>query len=446
MEINNKLKLIKKLYNNMKYHSYFVNPYYPKKIIDNISFIKKEWEKSIKYNPNIITHLYIHTPFCFDKCKFCKCRWGSIDFKIMQKYVDYIINYIEYFEDILRKIRFSWLFFWWWTASIYTETELERLLNAIFSRFNFTWEYFKEFELNPNSTSFNKIDILKKYWFNRFSFWIQSFNEKTLKKELRAYCSPERFKKIVSYSKKVGIEVINADLILWLNSENIDDFSISLKYMMDCRPDMITLHTLQYKQETSSLYTTDYEFYNKMKEIYEYLINNLVKKSDYEVVSYDIDSVVILKLKWVNINSKKIYKEQEPKVESLFWVWFGSYSQIYWRWKYYILHGNYDISKTRFEFEILTHKDEFNIMLIRSIEEWIIDTSVFNKEFKINFFEKYKDIIDLLKKEKIITISWNKIIFISNDIEQIHYWLSFFDLKFILQQSIYKKLWWIRNL
>ena len=439
MNLDNKLNLIKKIYSNKKDYNYFFNPFYSRKKID-IKILKKNWEKLYNRDINHLTHFYVHTPFCLEKCKFCQYHsWFDVkDKSTIENYLNYLEKYILEFWDILKWKKFWWLYFWWWTASLYSEKQLERLLKLIFDNISFNNEYLKEFELHPITTTFKKLEILKKYWFDRITFWIQSFNKKTIENEWRIYCTPNRFKELVDYAKRLWFDSINADLILWLNSETKEESLESLKKMLDCRPYTITLYTLQDNKETSNLYEWEDIFYKKVKNIHTFLVDNLINESDYHFSCTSINTWATLWLKWIFKSDKKRYDTHVNSIESIFWIWFWAYSHIFWIWKYYIPDDIYYLDNIKLNFENLTDLDEKNIFLSKCFQEWSININFFKKEYNIDLIKENKEVIDFLLKINKIEISNNKIIFTTKNIKETYiYWLLFFDLKFILHHSLY---------
>jgi coproporphyrinogen III oxidase-like Fe-S oxidoreductase len=71
MNLDEKLHLIKKLYYKNTDFNYFYNPFYRKKNI-NINVLKDSWNRLYMKDKNHLTHFYIHTPFCIEKCSFCQ--------------------------------------------------------------------------------------------------------------------------------------------------------------------------------------------------------------------------------------------------------------------------------------------------------------------------------------------------------------------------------------
>lgn len=442
MNIENKLKFIEKLLKNKKDLNYFFNIYFQPKNID-IYKLKDLWSDFVENWDKNIVNFYVHTPFCVEKCKFCQYHWFKIE-KVdsLNNYVEYLKNYITLFQNEISKINFSWLYFWWWTPSIYSEEQLDSLLNFIFSRVNFNWKYYKEFELNPVSTTINKIDILYKYWFNRITFWLQSFNKPTLEKEWRIYCSPLHLKNLVTHAKAKWFKQINADLIIWLNDEKKEDILNSLKLMMDVNPHTITIYTLQENKEKSSLYWKDEEeYYKNVREVHEFLIKNIRENNLYfypNIEENSLNTWIVLFLKSYKLPELIRYDTHVNWVESIFWLWFWAYSNIFSYWKYYIPDKIYNIEDISIKYQETLLKDELDIFLCRSIQWWEIDIKFFIKNFNYNILIEKKDEIDFLIFNNKIKIINDSIIFNTSNIKETYiYWFLFFDVKFIIKHSLF---------
>ncbi len=438
MIIEQKLLLIKKLYSNIKDLNYFYNPLYGRKTID-INNLKNKWKAFFESNIKCITNIYVHIPFCIQRCNFCQYYWYKIDKNdSMDDYVFYLVNYIKTFKSIFKWKECGWIYFWGWTPSILSEKQLEKLLKELVSTFNFNNSYFKEFELNPVSTSYKKLDILHKYWINRISFWIQSFNKKTLEKEWRIYYWPKNFKKLVNYAKRIWINCINADLILWLNTETKEETLSSLKEMMKINLDYITLHTIQGNKETSHFFDWETKFFEKVDKSWNYILKNLPKEaSNYKLLRWTTNMWMQFRRKYRR-NKFIIYNTHQNVVESIFWIWFWAASHIFWFWKYYIPSKIYELKNMKIKFENLTLEEEKKVFIARAIQYGKINLNFFKNSLNLNFLKENKEVINFLIKRKKISINEKYLKFkTKNILDSYIYWLLFFDLKFILHHALY---------
>ena len=163
-----------------------------------------------------IKSLYIHIPFCNKICDYC-------DFTKLQYFRNFAIDYLKTLQKELVSYHIGQL------KTIYvgggTPTGLEddlflELLEIIYPYSKEIEEY--TFEVNPESLTFNKIKLLRKYGVNRISIGVQTTNDKILKTVNRNH-NFTQVKEAVKNLKENGIENINADLILGLphSSEKI---------------------------------------------------------------------------------------------------------------------------------------------------------------------------------------------------------------------------------
>ncbi len=237
---------------------------YDYQLLYNIFFSKKRrskrairstWDKFIKSGPARGIDFYVHLPFCFQKCAYCITgskkinRNGKID-----KYIDFLIDSIFYFKSAFSGVKFTNLYIGGGTPSILNLKLLDKLLANLFNNFQFSQDGEKTFELNPISSSFAKLKLLKKYGFNRVSFGVQSFNQKTLALNNRGYQTEAMVKKAIDDAKKAGFANINIDLIIGLYGDDKDSLIKSFKRAVCLDLASVSLYPLQPKVD----YLVDY--------------------------------------------------------------------------------------------------------------------------------------------------------------------------------------------
>ena len=181
----------------------------------NSESIKSTWSQFIKSKKkDDKTDIYIHIPFCFQKCSYCIT--GSRKLKNnneLNNYIDYLIKDFFYFKKTFSNVKFTNLYIGGGTPSILSEKLLSKLLSKLFFCFSFEENKERTCELNPINSSFNKLLLLKKNGFNRVSFGVQSFDQKVLNINNRGYQTNKSVKKAIVDTRKAGFENINIDLI-----------------------------------------------------------------------------------------------------------------------------------------------------------------------------------------------------------------------------------------
>lgn len=123
--------------------------------------------------------LYIHIPFCENKCKYCRFAsiWIIQEEKI-SKYINKLLFDINNFDKKINRL--SSIYFWWWTPSILNINQLEIIINSLKNKFWFELNIEITLESTPNKITKESLIWWKNIWINRFSIWVQTLNNDSL--------------------------------------------------------------------------------------------------------------------------------------------------------------------------------------------------------------------------------------------------------------------------
>jgi oxygen-independent coproporphyrinogen-3 oxidase len=154
--------------------------------------------------------LYIHIPFCDSKCHYCSFNSYVDKFDQRERYIDALIIQFNHEIQRLNYPQFETLFIGGGTPT----TVSVELYTKLFSTLQPYLTNVKEvtIEANPNSTSKEWLQGIKKLGITRLSFGVQSFNNEKLKYLGRAHKSNDAARAI-SEAKTVGFNHISLDLI-----------------------------------------------------------------------------------------------------------------------------------------------------------------------------------------------------------------------------------------
>lgn len=239
--------------NFFKKVSYFLrneggSVYYPASNVWNDSFnfkdLQKAWKKvaqDIREGNNDRIGLYMHTPFCKSKCFYCTCQsFTQHDEKVYDHYLDCVEKEIEKI-DFPKDVSLKTVYLGGGTPSIYTNSQLIRLMKMIHDNYNLSECRQIMVEVSPYTTSFKKFKTLKKYGVNKITIGVQTMDEGLLKKMNR----PQTKKGVVrSYNnaRKAGIEYINIDLMAGLPGQTKKGLIQSVNEIIDLKPDTIHIN------------------------------------------------------------------------------------------------------------------------------------------------------------------------------------------------------------
>lgn len=188
--------------------------------------------------------LYFHIPFCIRRCLFCACN-----VLVTQKpdrvtrYLDFLKMEIKTTGELLNhRKEVIQLHFGGGTPTHISPEQMHDLLTVIHDEFNMLPNAEKSIEIHPSVTSDEHTDVLSSFKFNRLSVGVQDFDPK-VQEELNRHQTYEETTHLIDYSKKHGLNSVNADLIYGLPYQTKEGFSDTLDKILEIKPDRIALYS-----------------------------------------------------------------------------------------------------------------------------------------------------------------------------------------------------------
>lgn len=185
--------------------------------------------------------IYVHIPFCLNKCNYCDFLSFRSTPNFIDKYVEYLIKEIEMY----RSNPFETIYFGGGTPSILSVEQLKKILDVIPKKRDAEITI----EVNPKTVSFEKFKQLKNIGFNRVSIGIQSFNSKLLKILGRMHSSLEGEEAYFN-ARKAGFENISLDLMFSLPEQTLDDLKEDLDHLFKLKPEHFSIYSLIWEEGT----------------------------------------------------------------------------------------------------------------------------------------------------------------------------------------------------
>ena len=191
--------------------------------------------------------LYVHIPFCKQKCMYC-------DFPAYQNLQDYYETYIyalvqeidlwisEHPESKERPI--DTIYFGGGTPTELSIQQIKMILDKIKSTFTITDDCHMTIESNPGEVDLRYLTKLVQLGFNRISFGVQTFDDKALTMLHRSH-NGEKAKEAVYDAKEAGFADINIDLIYGLPRQSLDDIKRNLTIVEELPINHISTYGLQ---------------------------------------------------------------------------------------------------------------------------------------------------------------------------------------------------------
>lgn len=369
--------------------------------------------------------LYIHIPFCKQKCLYCDFPSYSGKEILMDEYIDALK------KEILQKsgkYSISSIFIGGGTPSHLKDSNLQSLLVTL-NKLNLKENLEFTVECNPGTLNKRNLDIMKKYSVNRISIGLQSTKNSILK-EIGRIHSFEEFKSNYFLAREIGFENINVDLMFGLPNQTIEEWKESLEEIAKLEPDHISAYSLIIEEGT--------HFYN------------LYEKDKLKLPNEDIERMMYLSSK--DILNKYGYRQYEisnfAKINKECF-----HNKVYWKCNEYLGLGvsassfvdekrikNIDdiekyiekINKDQTVIEEIHENDinddmeEFVFMGLRMIEG--IKMNEFKKKFNKGIYEVYGDIIEKNIKKELLICNSDKLFLSPRGMEMSNYVMSDFIL------------------
>lgn len=348
--------------------------------------------------------LYIHIPFCKQRCFYCDFPTFAGKEKFREDYIEALIKEIE---EKCSKYLIKSIFIGGGTPSYLKENELEKLLSAV-SKLNLLEGLEYSMECNPGTVNEKKLKIMKDYGVNRISFGLQSCDNKLLKKIGRIHTF-EEFLENYNLARNLGFNNINIDLMYGLPNLTIENWKDTLEKICDLKPEHISAYSLIIEEGTAfyKLYEKDkLELPNEDDErVMDKLTKDILRVNGYH--QYEISNFA---LKGKECKHNKVYWSLEE------YIGVGLASSSYIN-GYRIVNitnisdyiknikNGESVIADKYKNSIKDEMEEFIFMGLRMVSG--ISLAKFNQKFGVDIYSIYKKIIEKNIKDGLLVVYEN---------------------------------------
>ena len=193
--------------------------------------------------------IYIHIPFCKQKC--CYCDFPSYAGKeaCQEEYLDALLFEIREQGSLCKNTVVDTVFFGGGTPSILPKEALPRVLEALRTSFTIDSDAEITAEANPGTADLEKLTSWKAAGINRISFGVQSFHDTLLAAIGRIHTADEA-REAVRLARRAGFGNINLDLIYGLPSQTVDMLKADVEQAAALGTDHLSVYGLIVEEET----------------------------------------------------------------------------------------------------------------------------------------------------------------------------------------------------
>ena len=187
--------------------------------------------------------IYVHIPFCVQKCLYCDFLSFAAEERVQEDYVNALLEEIRHYGETMTDYDVTTIYIGGGTPSYVNHVWIETVLAEIYENFSIKPNVEISIECNPGTLSSWKLGAYKSAGINRLSIGLQSANNEELKILGRIH-TYEDFLKSYEMARAAGFDNINVDLMSGLPKQNVTKFLETLYQIIKLRPEHISAYSL----------------------------------------------------------------------------------------------------------------------------------------------------------------------------------------------------------
>jgi oxygen-independent coproporphyrinogen-3 oxidase len=234
-----------------------------------------------------VTSLYIHVPFCAQKCAYCAFYSEASSGELINRYVAALVRELKIVAEDLKP---KTIFFGGGTPSLLNLRQWEQILHAM-EKLNLLGAEEFTVECNPATVSADKAKMFHDFGINRISMGVQSLDEKLLDRLGRIH-SREMVFKSFDILRAAGFENINLDLMFAIPTQTMEIWRDTLNEAMAMQSEHLSSYEVIYEDDTplyEQLKAGEFSVDENLAcEMYEELISSATRAGfhQYEIANF----------------------------------------------------------------------------------------------------------------------------------------------------------------
>lgn len=193
--------------------------------------------------------LYIHIPFCTNKCHYCDFTSYVLKGQPVDRYLDALeeemkATVAEHPPEVIRTV-----FVGGGTPTVLTPVQMERFLDSVRKHFPLAEDVEFSMEANPGTTDPDKLAAMRHGGVNRISFGVQSFDNGLLERIGRIHNVDDVYRSLDN-ARKAGFDNLSIDLMFGLPGQTVQHLSDSVDRAMALDLPHYSLYSLKVEENT----------------------------------------------------------------------------------------------------------------------------------------------------------------------------------------------------
>lgn len=194
-----------------------------------------------------MTGLYIHIPFCRQKCRYCDFpSYGGVE-QLIPAYIDALCREIS--TSGHKGLSVDTVYFGGGTPSLLSVAQIEAVLTALSRTFQITNDAEITLEANPDSMDQEYAHSLHELGINRLSLGIQTFQPHLLRRLGRIHTARQA-RDAVEAAYQAGFTNLSGDLMYGLPEQTTADVAADLKTFLSLPLSHASIYSLILEEKT----------------------------------------------------------------------------------------------------------------------------------------------------------------------------------------------------
>ncbi|MEX0909516.1 MAG: oxygen-independent coproporphyrinogen III oxidase [Gemmatimonadaceae bacterium] len=191
--------------------------------------------------------LYMHLPFCEQRCLFCGCHVIITKHRdVAEPYLELVKREVELLAERLpNRRRFAQLHLGGGTPTYFSPAQLTDLLGHTLQHFRPAPGAELALEADPRVTTTDHIDALADLGFNRISFGVQDLTPE-VQESINRVQSLEQTAALVEHARRRGFRGINVDLIYGLPLQTPESFERTVDSVIELGIDRAAVYSFAF--------------------------------------------------------------------------------------------------------------------------------------------------------------------------------------------------------
>ena len=336
--------------------------------------------------------VYIHVPFCVQKCRYCDfCSFEKSEQSTRKSYVDALCNELIQVSEQARAHTVDTVFFGGGTPSLLSTADIHKISQTLHKYYSVTPDAEITLEMNPATANREKLRAMREMGINRLSIGMQSSVEGELSLLGRIHTYSD-FLRSYEDARACGFDNINVDVMYGIPDQSVQSCKSTVSSLIGLGVEHISAYSLKIEEGTPFYRERDtlnlpdedeeYEMYMSIAEML-----SGAGYSHYEISNYAKDSRHCR-------HNLKYWRGQE-------YLGFGVAAYSYFNSKRYgnareldeYISSRGSVSPVDLDELDDSEREREYIMLRLRLREGISDEDFYG-EFGVGFSEKYASVLN----------------------------------------------------